>query len=166
MDGSGKRSLFLEDRPVIEVLDLKVDGYAVPGDDFVVYGDAGYVRLSSGISIFAGYTGVFAAGEQNVEVHGWFGFAEPPPEVKEACILLALMFLRMMSSEANVAQSQANTADRAVGIIKRVKVDDLSIEYEYPRDVAEASAMKKSTGLVEADRLLWRFRKDLEAIAI
>jgi len=165
VDGGGRRSLFLDDRPVIEVLDLKVDGYAVNAGDFVVYGDAGYIRLSGGTSIFTGYAGVFASGSQNVEVHGWFGYEAPPPEVREACILLTLMFLRMMGAEVNVSQSQANTADRAVGI-KRVKVDDLSVEYEYPRDVAAASAQKKSTGLVEADRLLWRFRKDLEAIAI
>ena len=156
LDGNGKRSLFLDDRPVIDVLDLKVDGRAFSEKEFEVYHDAGYIRLRGG---------AFAEGAQNVEVHGWFGYEEPPQEVKEACILLTLMFLRMMPSETNVSQSQANTTDRAVGI-KRVRVDDLSVEYQYPRDVAGASARKKSTGIVEADRLLWRFRKDLEAIAI
>ena len=165
VDGTGKPALFLDDRPVVEVVELKADDYAVSPGDYRVYNDAGYIRLNGNISIFAGYTGVFPQGVQNVEVHGFFGFEEVPPEVKEACVLLALQFLRARADEADVSQSQANTTSRSVGI-KRVKVDDLSVEYEYPRSVTVGAARRRTTGLVEADRLLWRYRRDLEAIAI
>jgi len=165
VDGSGKEALFLDDRPVVEITELEVDGQVVSPGSYKLYPEAGYIRLDGGISLFACVAGVFPAGVRNVEVHGYFGFDSVPLEVKEACILLALVFLRDRSADANVTNVQANTADAAVGI-KRVKIDDLSVEYQYPRDVAGASANRKSTGLVEADRLLWRFRRDLEAVAI
>ena len=165
VDGTGRPALFLDDRPVIEVTDLKVDGAAVPAESFRLYGEAGYIRLAGDRTIFMGHPGAFARGAQNVEVHGFFGFEEFPPEVKEACVLLTLMFLRMMRGEANVTESQANTTDRAVGI-KRVKIDDLSVEFLYPRDAAVGASRRKTTGLAEADRLLWRYRRDLEAIAV
>jgi hypothetical protein len=120
---------------------------------------------SSQATIFAGHPGAFPAGTQNVEITGVFGFETPPPEVKEACVLLALAFIRIMRAEANVAESQANTTDKAVGI-KRVKVDDLSVEFQYPRETSVAASRKKTTGVPEADRLLWRHRRDLEAIAV
>ena len=80
-----------------------------------------------------GYPGSFPRGAQNVEVRGVFGFDEIPPEVKEACIILALAFLRMMAAEVNVGEQLANTTDKAIGI-KRVKVDELSVEFQYPRE--------------------------------
>ena len=165
VDGSGTSAVFLEDRPVVEVTQLAVDDMVVSADSYRLYGEAGYIRLVGEISIFAGHPGVFAAGVQNVEVEGVFGFDEVPPEVKEASVLLGLMFLRMMRGEANVGGTQANTTDAAIGI-KRVKVDDLSVEFEYPRQTAADATRRKTTGLAEADRLLWRHRRDLEAIAI
>jgi len=165
LDGTGKASLFLDDRPVIEVLELKVDGQIVQPESYAIYCDAGYVRLNGGLSIFAGHPGVFPEGAQNIEVHGFFGYEEPPPEVKEACILLALAILRSKEAEANITESQANTTAKAIGI-KRVRIDDLSVEYEYPREVAVSATKKRTTGLLEADRLLVRYRRDLEAMVI
>jgi hypothetical protein len=165
VDGTGGPALFLDDRPVIEVTELKVDGAAILAESFRLYSDAGYVRLIAERTIFMGHPGSFARGSQNIEVSGSFGFEEIPPEVKEACILLTLAFLRMMRAEANVGESQANTTDKAVGI-KRVKVDDLSVEFQYPRDVTVGASRKKTTGVIEADRLLWRYRRDLEAAAV
>ena len=165
VDGSGRAAIFLDDRPIIEVAELKVDDAPVDPESFRVYGDAGYIRLVGERTIFMGHPGIFTAGAQNVEVRGVFGFETVPPEVKEACVLLGLMFLRMMRGEANVTESQANTTDRAIGI-KRVKVDDLSVEFEYPREASIGASRRKTTGLAEADRLLWRHRRDLEAIAV
>jgi len=165
LDGKGKASLFLDDRPVIEVSELKVDEQIIPPGKYVVYGEAGYVRLYDELSIFTGSTGVFPEGAQNIEVHGFFGYEEPPPEVKEACILLALAVLRAKQTEADVSESQANTTSKAIGI-KRVKIDDLSVEYEYPREASISAAKQRTTGLLEADRLLVRYRRDLEAMAI
>ena len=165
VDGTGRAALFLDDRPVIEVAELKVDGAAIPAESFRLYGVAGYVRLVAERTIFMGHPGAFARGSQNVEVRGSFGFEEVPPEVKEACILLTLAFLRMMKAEANVGEQQANTTDKAIGI-KRVKVDDLSVEFQYPREATIGASRKKTTGIPEADRLLWRYRRDLEAAAV
>jgi len=165
LDGKGKAALFIDDRPVIKVSRLKVDGQIVQSKSFVLYNDAGYIRLNDGLSIFAYRSGVFPEGVQNIEVRGFFGYEEPPPEVKEACILLVLAFLRSRQAEANVTESQANTTAKAVGI-KRVKIDDLLVEYEYPREVGVGAEKKRTTGLVEADRLLVRYRRDLEAMAV
>ncbi len=165
VDGTGGPALFLDDRPVIELAELKVDGYPIPAESFRLYGDAGYIRLVGDRTVFVGHPGAFARGAQNVEVRGSFGFEEVPPEVKEACVLLTFMFLRMMAAEANVGEQPANTTDKAIGI-KRVKVDDLSVEFQYPREATVGASRKKTTGLIEADRLLWRYRRDLEAMAI
>jgi hypothetical protein len=165
VDGTGGPALFLDDRPVIEVAALKVDGAEVAADSYRVYSAAGYVRFVGDRAIFMGHPGTFPRGSQNVEVHGFFGFDEIPPEVKEACVLLTLAFLRTMRAEANVGESLANTTDKAIGI-KRVKVDDLSVEFQYPREATVSASRKKTTGLIEADRLLWRYRRDLEAMAI
>ena len=165
VDGTGGPAVFLEDRPVIEVTELKVDGYVIPAESFRLYGEAGCVRLVGDRTVFAGHPGTFAGGSQNVEVRGVFGFDQVPPEVKEACLLLTLTLIRTMRAEANVGESQANTTDRAIGI-KKVKVDDLSVEFQYPRDAVVGALRKKTTGLAGADRLLWRFRRDLEATAV
>ena len=165
VDGTGRPALFLDDRPVIEVTELKIDDAPVDAESFRLYGEAGYIRFVGERTIFMGHPGTFPRGTQNVEVRGVFGFEEVPPEVREACILLTFAFLRMMRVEANVAESQANTTDKAIGI-KRVKVDDLSVEFQYPRDAAVGASRRKTTGVPEADRLLWRHRRDLEAIAV
>jgi hypothetical protein len=165
VDGTGRPALFLDDRPVIEVTKLKIDDAPVDAESFRLYGEAGYIRFVGERTIFMGHPGSFPRGTQNVKVKGVFGFEEVPPEVREACVLLTFAFLRMMRGEANVGESQANTTDKAIGI-KRVKVDDLSVEFEYPRDAAVAASRKKTTGVPEADRLLWRHRRDLEAIAV
>jgi len=165
LDGNNKASIFLDDRPVIEVIEMKVDGLVISPQSYVVYGNAGYIRLSEGLSIFACASGVFPEGAQNIEVHGFFGYEKPPAEIKEACILLALAILRAKQTESNITESQANTTAKAIGI-KRVKIDDLSVEYEYPREASISSAKQRTTGLLEADRLLVRYRRDLEAMAI
>jgi len=165
VDGTGRAALFLDDRPVIEVTELKIDDAPVDAEGFRLYCEAGYVRFVGERTIFMGHPGTFPRGTQNVEVRGVFGFEEVPPEVKEACILLTLAFLRMMRGEANVGESQANTTDKAVGI-KRVKVDDLSVEFQYPREATIGASRRKTIGVPEADRLLWRYRRDLEAAAV
>jgi len=165
VDGTGRPALFLDDRPVIGVTELKIDDAPVDAESFRVYGEAGYIRFIGERTIFMGHPGIFAAGVQNVEVTGTFGFEDIPPEVREACVILTLAFLRMMRAEVNVGESQANTTDKAIGI-KRVKVDDLSVEFQYPREATISASRKKTTGIGEADRLLWRYRRDLEAMAI
>jgi hypothetical protein len=165
VDGSGTGALFLEDRPVVKVTKLAVDGMKVEPESYCLYEDAGYIRMTGDRTIFMGYPGTFPAGVQNVEVTGIFGFDVVPDEVVEASVILALMFLRMMRAEANVTESQANSTDKAIGI-KRVKVDDLSVDFEYPRETVVDASRKRTTGLAEADRLLWRHRRDLEAVVI
>ena len=165
IDGSGRAGLFLDDRPVVGVAELKVDGTAVPAESYRVYADVGYIRIVGRRSIFMGHPGTFPLGAQNVEVCGSFGFEEVPPEVKEACAMLTLAFIRLLRGELNVTESQANTTEKAVGI-KRVKVDDLSVEFQYPREAAAGAARRRTTGVPDADRLLWRYRRDLEATVV
>jgi hypothetical protein len=165
VDGTGRPAVFLDDRPVIEVTKLKIDDAPVDAESFRLYREAGYIRFVGERTIFMGHPGSFPRGSQNVKVKGLFGFEEVPPEVGEACAILTLAFIRLMRGEANVTESQANTTDKAVGI-KRVKIDELSVEFQYPREATISASRRKTTGSPEADRLLWRFRRDLEAAAV
>jgi len=166
VDGNGTESIFLEDRPVVEVLELKVDDYPVPAADFVLYPEAGYVRLDNARpNIFAGFPGVFPVGARNVEVRGFFGFEEVPPEVNEAAILLALEVLRGAPAEADVAAGSAASTRHAIGI-RRVRIDEISVDFEYPEGVKAGTGRAPTTGLPKADALLARFRRQLNPVAV
>jgi hypothetical protein len=45
VDGTGRRLLFLDDRPVIEITGIKVDSLPLRQEDYRVYRDEGYVKL-------------------------------------------------------------------------------------------------------------------------
>ena len=166
IDGNGTESIFVDDRPVVEVLELKVDDFLIPTEDYVLYPDAGYIRMKTlRRNIFAGFPGNFARGEQNVEVHGFFGFEAVPAEVKEATILLAMEFLRTAAADADIAAGSGGSTRRAIGI-KRVKIDEIAVDFEYPRDIRAGAGRAISTGLLKADGLLLRFRRQLHPIAI
>ena len=159
VDGDGTESLFLEDRPVIDVLELKVEGLSVERSRFALYGQAGYLRLDNAVrNLFAGFPGVFPTGPQNVEVRGVFGYDTPPPEVREAAILLAIEFLRAGPSEADVSAGTAESTRNAIGI-SRVKIDEISVDFQYPSDLKGGSGGSLTTGLLKADGLLTRFRR-------
>ncbi len=166
IDGNGTASLFLEDRPVVEIVELKVDGYAVPSQNLVLYPDAGYVRLNGARpSIFAGFPGVFPKGARNVEVHGFFGYETPPPEVNEAAILLTIEILRTQPAEADVAAGTSASTRNAIGI-KRVRIDEISVDFEYPQSAKAGAGRTATTGLLKADALLNRFRVRLHPVAV
>lgn len=166
LDGDGTESLFLEDRPVLSILELKVEGLPVEPDRFALYGQAGYLRLdNAGRNLFAGFPGVFPPGPQNIEVRGLFGYETPPPEVREAAILLAIGFLRSAASEADIATPAGASTRDAVGI-SRVKIDEISVDFQYPSDLKAGSGGLPTTGLLKADGLLVRFRRDLRAAVV
>ena len=166
IDGNGTESLFLDDRPVVEVLDLRVDDYLLTPESYVLYPDAGYLRLNGARrSIFAGFPGLFPKGAQNVEVHGFFGFESVPPEVNEAAILLAIEFLRTGPAEADVAAGSAASTRNAIGI-RRVRIDEISVDFEYPSDLKAGAGKVVTTGLPKADALLNRFRQWLSPVAV
>lgn len=166
VDGDGTESLFLEDRPIVEVLELVVDEQEVAPDRYVLYGEAGYIRLDNAFrSIFSGFPGVFPSGSQNVMVHGFFGFEEVPLEANEATILLAIEFLRTRAAEADVGAGSASSTRNAIGV-RSVKIDEISVDFEYPSDVKAGSSGALSTGLPKADALLTRFRRQVNAIAV
>ncbi|MGQ9589936.1 MAG: hypothetical protein ACUVYA_06540 [Planctomycetota bacterium] len=166
IDGNGAESIFLDDRPVIEVLDLHVDDLALSPDSYVLYPDAGYIRLN-GVrpNIFSGFPGVFPKGARNVEVHGYFGFEPVPPEVNEATILLAMEFLRKASSEADVSAGSGASTRNAIGV-SRVRIDEISVDFQYPSDLKTGQGRTITTGLPAADALLMRFRQWLHPIVV
>ena len=166
IDGNGTESVFLDDRPVVEVLDLRVDDRLLSSGSYVLYPDAGYIRLNGARrDIFAGFPGLFPKGAQNVEVHGFFGFETVPPEVNEAAILLAIEFLRTGPAEADVAAGSAASTRNAIGI-RRVRIDEISVDFEYPRDLKAGVGKVVTTGLPKADALLNRFRQWLHPVAV
>ena len=166
LDGSGTASLFLDDYPVIEILDLQVDGTPLPAEAFVCYPEAGYLRLvGARRDLFAGAPGVFPRGNQNITIHGRFGYATVPPAVNEAAILLTLEALRTGPAEADVASGSAASTRHALGI-KRVRIDEISVDFVYPNDLKAGAGGKATTGLPAADRLLARFRRRLEPVTV
>ncbi len=166
IDGNGTESIFLDDRPVIEVLDLRVDDFPLTPDSYVLYPDAGYIRLNGARrSIFAGFPGIFPKGAQNVEVHGFFGFETVPPEVNEAAILVAIEFLRTGPAEADVAAGSSASARHAIGI-SRVRIDEISVDFAYPSDIKAGQGKAATTGVLKADALLARFRQWLHPVAV
>lgn len=166
IDGNGTESLFLDDRPVVEVLELRVDDYVLTPESYVLYPDAGYIRLNGARrSIFAGFPGIFPKGARNVEVHGFFGFESVPPEVNEAAILLAIEFLRTGPAEADVAAGSAASTRNAIGI-RRVRIDEISVDFEYPSDLKAGAGKVLTTGVLKADALLNRFRQWLHPVAV
>jgi len=166
IDGNGTESIFLDDRPVIEVLELRVDDGLLSSQEYVLYPDAGYIRLNGARrNVFAGFPGVFSKGSQNVEIHGFFGFESVPPEVNEAAILLALEVLRSGPAEADVTAGSAASTRNAIGI-RRVRIDEISVDFEYPSDLKAGAGKVVTTGLPKADALLNRFRQWLNPIAV
>ena len=166
VDGDGSESLFLEDRPVIDVLELLVEGLSVERSRFALYGQAGYLRLDNAVrNIFAGFPGVFPPGPQNVFVRGIFGYEVPPPEVREAAILLAMEFMRAAPAEADVGTASGASTRNALGI-SRVRIDEISVDFQYPSDLKSGSGGLPSTGLLKADGLLIRFRRDIRAAVV
>lgn len=166
VDGDGTESLFLEDRPIMEVLDLTVDDQVVSPERYVVYREAGYIRLDNAFrSVFSGFPGVFPKGPQNVAVHGFFGFEEVPLEVNEATILLAIEFLRTRAAEADVGAGSASSTRNAIGV-RSVKIDEISVDFEYPSDMKAGTSGAFSTGLPKADALIARFRRQVNPIVV
>ncbi|RJP21184.1 MAG: hypothetical protein C4529_07945 [Deltaproteobacteria bacterium] len=166
VDGNGTESVLLDDRPVVEVLDLRLDDYLLTPESYVLYPDAGYIRLNGARrSIFAGFPGIFPKGARNVEVHGFFGFEAVPAEVNEAAILLAIEFLRIGPAEADVAAGSSASTRNAIGI-RRVRIDEISVDFEYPSDLKAGSGRVVTTGLPKADALLSRFRQWLHPVAV
>ena len=166
IDGNGTESIFLDDRPVIEVLALRVDDFLLDPATYVLYPDAGYIRLNGARrSIFAGFPGIFSKGAQNVEVHGFFGFESVPPEVNEATILLAIEFLRTGPAEADVATGSSASTRHAIGI-SRVRIDEISVDFAYPSDIKTGPGKAATTGVPKADALLSRFRQWFHPVAV
>jgi hypothetical protein len=166
LDGNGTESLFLDDRPVVEIQELRVDDYLLTPESYVLYPDAGYIRLNGARpSIFAGFPGVFPKGARNVEVRGVFGFESVPPEVNEAAILLAMEFLRTSPAEADVAAGSSASTRNAIGI-SRVRIDEISVDFQYPNDLKAGTGRTLTTGLPKADALLARFRQRFHPVAV
>ncbi len=165
LDGTGAATLFLDDRPVVKVKDVFVDGLKLDPRSYVLYGEEGYLKLDGAArSIFAGLPAVFPKGNQNVEVRALFGFLSVPAEVKEACIRLAIEFLRTGPEEADVAGGSSLSTRKAIGI-SQVRIDDLSVSFQYPASIKNGGQVP-TTGLPEVDGMLVRFRRDLHAMAI
>lgn len=166
LDGSGAETLFLDDRPVVKVKDLFVDGIRLDPRTYVLYPEEGYLKLDGGArSIFAGFAGVFPKGNQNVEVRVLFGFLAVPAEVKESCILLAIEFLRTGPAEADVVAGSSASTRNAIGI-SRVRIDEISVDFQYPNDLKAGAGRTVTTGLPKVDALLNRFRQWFHPIAV
>jgi len=166
LDGDGTPVLFLDDRPVITVSSLIVDGYKLNPLEYKVYGEGGYIKLS-GLEIVPGkiLKGAFPEGEQNIEVTGQFGYTVIPDEVRESCIILSVEALRDLKAGIDLSSSTSSSTRNAVGL-KRAKIEDISVEFEYPRSVTSDASGRITTGSIEVDSMLVKYRKDLETIAI
>lgn len=167
LDGSGTNVLFLDDRPIISISELKADGIELASSEYKVYAEPGYIKLV-GLYPVPGKNikGLFPKGEQNIEVYGQFGFEVIPDEVKEACILLSIDILGELKTEIKLTKTTTGSSiENAIGL-KRAKIEDISVEFEYPKDISPESRKRTSTGNSKVDSMLLKFKKDMEAIVV
>jgi len=166
LDGDGTSVLFLEDRPIIKISKLKVDGVELSPSEYRVYGEPGYIKLA-GLNPIPGKNikGLFPKGEQNIEVYGQFGFVTIPAEVRQACILLSIDVLREMKSEIDLTKSTSNSTRNAIGL-KRAKIEDISVEFEYPYSLTHGKERRLTTGNSDVDSMLLKFKKDMETTVV
>jgi hypothetical protein len=76
-DGDGGDTLLLAQRPVVEVFALSQDGTETTAEDYVLYPEAGMVRLKSG---------GFGLGARNVYAAYRAGYESIPGDVEQAAI--------------------------------------------------------------------------------
>ncbi len=166
LDGDGTSVLFLEDRPVIKISRLKIDGRELAPSEYKLYGEPGYIKLI-GLNPIAGKNikGLFPRGEQNIEVYGQFGFTTIPSEVRQSCILLSTDTLREMKSEIDLTKSTSSSTRNAIGL-KRAKIEDISVEFEYPYSSTHGKEGRITTGNSDVDYMLLKFKKDMEATVV
>ena len=163
LDGNGKQTLFLDDRPVVDVDELLVEDLLVDPNTYRVYGEEGYIRLNGGTHFpWSPIVGVFPHGAQNVSVEGSFGYEAVPDDVKEACIILALKEIKGLRAEASSAGSILETGAE----IRRVKVDDVSVDFATTNGTSKRQGLLGSTGDLKADRLLSKYRVRFHATTV
>jgi hypothetical protein len=169
--------------PLIAIMELKLDGNEIESSDVVIYNrhltqglaepdDRRWSRIEyrsrtmDNRSMF----GVFTEGQQNVQVHGYFGYTElspgdpigeteegsqiplsygdTPELIKSACTLLTLQYM------FPAADGDADEYRRRTEVV-RMKTRDQEIEYN--RDTTEGSSTGNLTGDPVVDRLLSSF---------
>lgn len=162
LDGNGTPVLFLDDRPVISIAKLTVDDSELADTEYALYGDPGYIRLSE-----PDFTTdrIFPCGVQNVEVEGQFGYETIPFDVRQACIILAVDALRELKAGVDLDTSTSSSTRNAVGL-RSAKIEDISVSFEYPRSVSSGEKGLTSTGSREADSLLRKYKRDMEAFVV
>jgi hypothetical protein len=97
-----------------------------------------------------------------VRVKATFGYDPPPEGVREACIILALKALKQTKAEAGTSGSVLSPDAE----VRRVKVDDISVDFDTPGKSDRRRELARSTGDVKADRLLSRYREKYHATAV
>jgi hypothetical protein len=118
-DGDGSDTVLLAQRPVAEVFALSEDGAETAAEDFVVYPEAGMVRLRSG---------VFGRGARSVYVGYRAGYDSIPGEVEQAAIAWAAALYQARGAGGRTVASE--------------RVGDYAITYDggegLPADVRAA----------------------------
>lgn len=146
LDGDNSTDLFVDDIPIVSVIKLALDG--IPETEFRIYRELGLIRLLDTL---------YPEGVQNIEVCGRFGFEKIPAEVKESCILLAVKALRALKGdEYDPTKTISGSTQNAIGL-KRAKIEDISVEFEYPK--SDNSGTGASCGDEQADALLLKYRR-------
>ena len=85
--------------------------------------------------------------------------------MRESCIQLAIERLRESKSEVDLSKPTGKSTRNAIGL-KRAKIEDISVEFEYPRSLRTGKTGGTSTGNQKVDAMLVKFKKDVEAVAV
>ena len=67
--------------------------------------------------------------------------------------------------EVDVASGSGASTRKAIGI-KRVRIDEISVDFQYPQNARTSSSRNATTGLPVADALLARFRRKLPLVTV
>jgi len=96
--------------PVAAVLEVRVDGVALPASDYVVYAPGGEIRLAATAALGKR----FPPGAQNVAVTLDWGYLQPPPEVGLAQAKLTAAELLAEATGETASTESVTLGDYAV----------------------------------------------------
>lgn len=99
---SGQDYLFLDNEPVIEVIEVKDDGTIVDPADYLVYQDESMIQFQDDFQFSILQVGAFSKGRQKAEVTYKYGYTSTPKEIEWAATVITAAIGLTSLTEAGI----------------------------------------------------------------